>query len=391
MDYITDAIDNWLMPLFGAAASLSVNKDAIDALQEDRGAKFGYINAADCLTINEKREALGFEPIGPEGDVVMIAFGKIPVSQAVEEPEPVHAALAPSTLPEEDMLEGEALDDTNADNAKARRKPAKKAHFWSSPERKLKLWTAFETRVKARERTFENLAKEYLRRQAESIKSKIDAVDDLAGLTASDLLDKKKEAKRYEDVFGGWYMDNYVRAHEAGLRASKGELFDDAEFKAGTSWVNQMTAAQRAKLKKAIRESGTKVNDTALDKIESLIDQANENNWTVNELADRIAENVGDWDKWRAQLWSRTESAKVDNMGQLEGFRDTEFVEEKVWICAQVPDSRDAHIEADGQTVKLDDDFAVDGIGMEFPGDPRGGAGNVCNCLCMMAPKVGEL
>ncbi len=51
----------------------------------------------------------------------------------------------------------------------------------------------------------------------------------------------------------------------------------------------------------------------------------------------------------------------------------------------------DAHIEADGQTVKLDDDFTVDGIGMEFPGDPKGGAGNVCNCLCMMAPKVGEL
>jgi HK97 family phage portal protein len=384
MNYITDALDNWLMPMFGGGATLAVDVDAIDALQENRGEKFAYINASDCLTINEKREALGYEPIGAEGDVVMVSFARIPITDITRT-----VYLNPETSPDGNSQDGNQTEGEDA-NAKARRGKAKKAHFWDAPEKKLRLWMAFDNRVKAREKTFELLAKEYLRRQAESIKSKIDGVTNLAGLTPSDLLDKKKEVKRYEEVFGGWYMDHYVRAHAAGIRATKGELFDDADFKADnkpTSWVNSMTAAQRAKLKKAIHDSGTKVNETAIDKIENLIEQANAENWTVNELADKIAANVSDWDKWRAQLWARTESAKVDNMGQLEGYRDTEFVTEKVWICAQVPESRDWHVDADGQTVKLDEDFRVGDEDVEFPGD--GSARNVCNCLCSMAPKVG--
>jgi hypothetical protein len=56
-----------------------------------------------------------------------------------------------------------------------------------------------------------------------------------------------------------------------------------------------------------------------------------------------------------------------------------------------LPTSREAHLAADGQEVDLNDDFVVDGQQMEYPGDPRGDAGNTCNCICTTYPVVKEL
>jgi hypothetical protein len=41
---------------------------------------------------------------------------------------------------------------------------------------------------------------------------------------------------------------------------------------------------------------------------------------------------------------------------------------------------------ADGQEVGVDEDFVVGSDRMAFPGDPRGGAGEVVNCLCALYP-----
>jgi hypothetical protein len=271
--------------------------------------------------------------------------------------------------------------------------------YWAKPELKERLWLTFEARVKAREKSFEQMARGYIRAQADAIRQRVSRLASPAGIIAADLINVNDEAKRYARTFTSWYVDHFIRAGNAGMRASKGELFDDGEFKAyawkgnpkqPTSWTFTMTAEQDAMLKRMIFDSGTKVSETTREIVQQMILKANAENWTVDEFARNLGDKVADFAPWRARLWARTESAKVDNAGAVEGFKETEYVERKGWMCSFVPESRDSHIAADGQEVGLDEDFDVGGERMAYPGDPKGSAGEVCNCLCGTYPVVGE-
>jgi hypothetical protein len=285
-------------------------------------------------------------------------------------------------------------DGDEGENAAAGKSAAKKGHYWSHPERKEILWRSFEIRARSREKTFEMIARDFLKRQAKSITDKVSNIQSLDSITPENILDVKKETKRYVDTFTPWYTDAYLRAFAAGTESTKGRIFDDANFKADpkpTSWVAHMTEERKQVLKKMIFDSGTKVNKTALEKIESMLITANENNWTVNEFANNLSEKVFDLVDWKAMMWARTESVKTDSLGQLDSYHDVEFVDKKGWMASFVPLTRDAHAEADGQEVLLDDNFNVGGESMSFPGDPKGSAGNVVNCLCSIYPVVGQL
>jgi HK97 family phage portal protein len=56
------ALANWLRPVYGDVR-LAVDTDRIDALAADRAAAWERITKAPFLTVNEKREALGYGPI----------------------------------------------------------------------------------------------------------------------------------------------------------------------------------------------------------------------------------------------------------------------------------------------------------------------------------------
>jgi HK97 family phage portal protein len=61
------AIAQWLAPVYGDAVRLVVDADRIDALAADRSALWERVHQADFLTLNEKREAVGYAPL-PGGD-----------------------------------------------------------------------------------------------------------------------------------------------------------------------------------------------------------------------------------------------------------------------------------------------------------------------------------
>lgn len=54
----------------------------------------------------------------------------------------------------------------------------------------------------------------------------------------------------------------------------------------------------------------------------------------------------------------------------------------KTWVAVLDESTREAHAEADGQEVPIDESFEVDGEDIAFPGDPSGSPGNVINCRC---------
>lgn len=389
LDGLKSAFNRWLVPLFGEDLYLDYDRDHIEALQEDRGAKYTYLGTADFLTINEKRDACGYDEV-EGGDVIMTSFSRIPLGE-------ISRAVYLNPAGEGD---GEPEDDESDDEGKRRKVRAIKAvpkSFWTAPERKERLWKAFEGRVVVRQRKFASLAEKYLDRQWRELKTKIGKLASLGHASARSLFDVDAETAKYAKTFGGWYEDNFVRAGNAGMRAAKGELFDDGEWKADdqkpkpTSWVFDATEEEIEALHDMIFNSGTKVNEATLKVVEAAIKRANAENMTVEEFAQDIWREVADFDPWRARLWARTESARVDNFGQVEGYKQTEFIERKGWMCSFVPDSRQEHIDADGREVPLDEPFVVGGDLLMFPGDAsQTDAGNVANCLCTTYPVVGE-
>jgi len=57
---LRDALNNWLTPLFGPTLRLDYDLDAVSALSPQREALWARISAADFLTSEEKRQAVGY-------------------------------------------------------------------------------------------------------------------------------------------------------------------------------------------------------------------------------------------------------------------------------------------------------------------------------------------
>ena len=62
-----DALTSWLGPHFPGAVRLGYDADAVDALSSERAALWSRVNAADFLTRDEKRQAVGYGA-AEEGD-----------------------------------------------------------------------------------------------------------------------------------------------------------------------------------------------------------------------------------------------------------------------------------------------------------------------------------
>jgi phage portal protein BeeE len=69
------ALSAWLAPAFSADIRLAVDVDRIEALGAEREALWNRVRAADFLTVNEKREAVGYGPV-EGGDKAPEAVGQ---------------------------------------------------------------------------------------------------------------------------------------------------------------------------------------------------------------------------------------------------------------------------------------------------------------------------
>lgn len=63
MEFLIAELNLWLCPMFGDDLRISYDVDAIPALAQRREALWSKIQSSDFLTINEKRQAVGYGPI----------------------------------------------------------------------------------------------------------------------------------------------------------------------------------------------------------------------------------------------------------------------------------------------------------------------------------------
>ncbi|MGB0935414.1 MAG: phage portal protein [Alphaproteobacteria bacterium] len=69
LDHLCDEFNHWLVPRFGEGLRLKFDLEAIPALADRREKHWKRISEAGFLTLNEKRQALGYEPLA-EGDTL---------------------------------------------------------------------------------------------------------------------------------------------------------------------------------------------------------------------------------------------------------------------------------------------------------------------------------
>ncbi|MEP2119623.1 phage portal protein, partial [Bauldia litoralis] len=60
---LAEALTAWLAPAYGDGLRLWFDADQIEALASEREALWGRVAAADFLTVNEKRAAVGYGPV----------------------------------------------------------------------------------------------------------------------------------------------------------------------------------------------------------------------------------------------------------------------------------------------------------------------------------------
>ncbi|CAB4176261.1 COG4695 Phage-related protein [uncultured Caudovirales phage] len=92
LDFVAEELNNWLVPKFGDNLVLGYDEDKIPALEPRRSEKFAMLTGVTFLTTNEKREAVGYEPV-PGGDDLMVDATQLPLGyQPADNPQDPAAA-----------------------------------------------------------------------------------------------------------------------------------------------------------------------------------------------------------------------------------------------------------------------------------------------------------
>jgi Phage Mu protein F like protein len=115
----------------------------------------------------------------------------------------------------------------------------------------------------------------------------------------------------------------------------------------------------------------------------TLWDVVYEGNFTIKKASDRLRE-IYEFSESRAETIARNEIITAGRSGQYFGDIQSGMVIGKKWRSANQERTRDAHRNADGQVVRVDEPFIVDGEQLLFPGDTSLGASasNVIQCRC---------
>ena len=373
---IADKLTLKLAPLFDERIWFEFDFSNIKVLQEDdeRRSRIAAALIGNGLkTPNQLRREMFNEAPYPGGNQYYMNFSLTPIG---EDP-----AAAKKTAKKIKAARKNGDED----------KP--KGSFWTTPERKKVLWEAFDKRVSSQERAILPEIEKYLLRQADDVYALAASAASVAEIRPAKLFDIEEEIKLYADKFEGRYRFAFERAGNAGFQATKGmiwippeerKLKDVDEFK--------VTPEHLAALRAQIEKSAQYFNDTTWKTIKAELEKAGLENPTVQEVANALKDKLADRAPYEARRIARTEMASTENWGGLEGYKQNEFVTMKGWLAQPTEDSREGHLAADGQEVKLDEDFIVEGPdgreALAYPGDPKASAGNRINCNCTEYPVV---
>lgn len=356
-DVLKAELNNWLVPLYGDRILLDYDRDAIEALQEDREKVWTRVQKADWLTLNEKRVATGYDE-RPDGDVVLVPFSVAPLSEAGK------TGTAFSQLPEDGAAPKALSPQRSALSAKATDRDAVRD----------RAWTARVLQFLPIEQRYQKVLATYFTAQRDTV---------LERLQRSSLITARKGV---EEIL--FELDEQTGQ----LRDVSRPYFEEAIARGGDAVWTEVGASgsfspaapeTRIQIDYQLRQlSG--IPERLRQRIEQEIAAGLSADESPAEIAARITQLYAGTAGARAGTIARTEVARAYNETRWTAMRQL-GVETAEWLTARdevVRVEPFAHT-IDGEQRRLGEPFSN---GLRFPHDPAGAPGNVINCRCIAVP-----
>lgn len=122
--------------------------------------------------------------------------------------------------------------------------------------------------------------------------------------------------------------------------------------------------------------------------IQSVMTQGILQGESIQKISKRLAETVGEKNAYSHYRAARTMTTSAENAGRMASYERAEeagIKMGKTWLAVHDEHTRSSHIEYDGMTIPLDEEFAE---GLKFPGDPDADPAELYNCRCTMIADV---
>jgi len=124
-----------------------------------------------------------------------------------------------------------------------------------------------------------------------------------------------------------------------------------------------------------------KIDNTTVNRIKRIIRKGLDEGLSNPQIAAIIYAKTEIETIKRALRIARTETHTSANKGSYEMAKELNM-KIKEWLSAKDERTRIAHRLVNGQRVKIDEPFIVDGEELMYPGDSNGSAANIINCRC---------
>lgn len=109
---------------------------------------------------------------------------------------------------------------------------------------------------------------------------------------------------------------------------------------------------------------------------------------SISDIGKRLTSELATSNGAKMDLFARTAVTGAQNAGRKERLHEAEEMGievKKQWIATHDKRTRDTHEYLDGQIVGVDEPFTVDGMEIDYPGDPLAPPELVYNCRCTLA------
>ena len=451
MVWLREEYNRWLAPKFGDELRLEFDTDQVSALQEDRAMLFERVNAATFLTINEKRDATGFEPT-EGGDIILVPLNLIPLTggsahlddeddkrknkqatstQSLILSKDVFPTLAKARKWVEDHDFKTTKHDETDDTWRFRQFPPSKCQEGSfrtitlrkgvsavlcrekegrcalpdegkafnlrDSDQKTLYWKTFDRR---RVQFFDRVTLMVSRR----LNADFTAAARIAGKAATRELMMAMASEAVKQGETKWFKlfeAIYTTVGEEFAQDVFAQIKSDAlppEIKVSAFVEDDFRDLWQEEIRVWLRANSTTrilgIIDTSIRRVQKEITLGIDAGEGIPQIAKRLLGLKKINTPARAKLIARTETISASNLGSHAAAKAVQIPLKKEWVATPDERVRDAHADADGQIVDgMDSAFQVDGEELLFPGDTSLGATgmNIFNCRCTVVYQTADV
>lgn len=315
-------------------------RNVVPENREEKRKDLETANTINALTINEKRNELGYDPV-PDGDKILIPFSLVELGQKPES----------AKQPEE------------------KKKSAQFDHPLKDYDVRRKYFDYKIKKLDKREDEMKKMLRGYFNSQAERLTDKIKSVHQFR---KKDLIDDRFEIEKEIKIA----TDEYIPLAEKFLIESGQESLDfinyPYKFIAGAEVQNWLEAKAGV--------FARQINETTFEKLKREFAESLQSDEGRAQLVERIQNTYESITVGRAATIARTEVLGVTQKGSFEAYKQA-MIPIKIWSAILDGRTRDSHALIDGEERPIDVPFSN---GLMYPGDPKAGPSEICNCRCVI-------